>query len=186
MSISFCEGWFRARKVAVKPLTEAQARKRHNTKGALYTVLLGEPARPNAFIEIVSFDSAQVEYLDHLLRITGIYQFVMQPEGLLFMVMAAFNRFDDDGRSPAWSERFSFRVDGTTTRFERDYVNSPETESVTQRKVDVSLNWEPYPVFGKYESIARFERSQPSSLGARPVNSNDPGQVKTKKRSGRD
>lgn len=160
MSFSYAEKWSRSYKEAVRPLTEAQARKRHNTKGAFYTVLVGDPNRPSAFIEFVSFDSVQVEFLDHLLRSTGAYQFVVQPEGQLFMVMAAFNRFDDDGKRPAWSRRFSFRLDGSAMSFERDYVKDPGMETVTEKHVDVSLNWEPYPEFGNYDSIARFERGE--------------------------
>jgi len=171
MNFSYAEKWSRSYKEAIHPLTEVQARKRHETrysevvrkrsgwKKALYTVLIGDPAKPSAFIEIVSFDSVHVEFLDELLRITGYYQFVMRPDGRLFMGAAAFSRFDDNGKKPAWNSRFSFKTDGFTMCFEDD-PNDPKVAIVTEKRMDVSLNWEPYPEFGKYESIARFERGK--------------------------
>jgi hypothetical protein len=163
MSTSYCEAWFRARKVATKPMTEAEARKRHDKKGALYTVLLGDPARPHAFIEIVTLKSVQVEFLDESLRTQGFYQFIPQPDGRLFMAMAAFNEFDGENKRPTWSRRFSFEVDGRAMSFETDHVRDPGMETVVEKAVDVSLNWEPYPAFGDYASIARFDRDKPAA-----------------------
>jgi hypothetical protein len=162
MSYSYCEGWFRARKIATKLLTETQARQRHETKGALYTALVGDPVRPDAFVEIVSGDSIQVEFLDDQLRTHAAYQFVIQPDGRLFMVMAAFVKFGADGRQ-AWGRRLSFKPDGYVMSFETDYVRSPNTETVSEHRIDVSLNWEPYPVFGDYASIARYDRDKPAA-----------------------
>ncbi|SUS08117.1 putative soluble lytic transglycosylase fused to an ABC-type amino acid-binding protein [uncultured Defluviicoccus sp.] len=160
MSYSYCEGWFRARRVATKPLNETQARQRHATKGALYTAIVGDPVRPNAFVEIVGGDSIQVEFLDDQLRTHAAYQFVIQPDGRLFMVMAAFVKFGADGRQ-TWGRRLSFKPDGHVMSFETDYVHSPNSETVSEHRIDVSLNWEPYPSFGDYASIARYDRDRP-------------------------
>ncbi|MCE3002134.1 MAG: hypothetical protein LW860_05445 [Xanthomonadaceae bacterium] len=160
MSYSYCEAWFRARKVATKPLTEAQARHRHDTKGALYTVLLGDPQRPSAFIEIVSDDSIQVEFLDEHLRTRGYYQFVRQEDCRLFMVSAAFSEFSGDSKRPRLSRRFSFKPDGRVMCFETDFDDAADEEVVIEKRMDVSLNWEPYPAFGDYASIARFDRDK--------------------------
>jgi hypothetical protein len=91
-----------------------QARKRHETPGKLYTALVGDPLKPSAFIEIVSDDSVQVEFLDEQLRTRAAYQFVLQPDGRLFMVMAAFVRFLPEG-AQAWGRRLSFKPDGHET-----------------------------------------------------------------------
>jgi hypothetical protein len=123
-------------------------------------VLIGDPAKPSAFIEIVSGDSIQVEFLDEHLRTRAAYQFVVQPDGQLFMIMAAFVRFRPDGKQ-AWGRRLSFKPDGRTMSFETDYVRSPEAETVSEHVIDVSLNWEPYPAFGDYASIARHDRDKP-------------------------
>lgn len=168
MSTSYCEGWFRGRKVASKPLTEAQARLRHQTKGALYTALLGDPMRPHTFVEIVSDDSIQVEFLDEQLRSRAAYQFVIQPDGRLFMVMAVFREFLDGTTKLRWAQRLNFKPDGYVTSIETDYVNNPHEETVVEKYMDVSLNWEPYPAFGDYASIARFERDKASER--RPTN----------------
>lgn len=163
MSYSYAEKWSRSYKEAIKPLTEPEARKRHETKGALYTVLLGDPVRPRAFIEIVTLKSVQVEFLDESLRTQGFYQFIPQPDGRLFMAMAAFNEFDGENKRPIWSRRFSFEVDGRAMSFETDHVRDPGIETVVEKTVDVSLNWEPYPAFGDYASIARFDRDKPAA-----------------------
>jgi hypothetical protein len=144
-------------------LTEAEARKRHEKKGALYTVLLGDSARPSTIIEIVSLDSLQVEYYDESLRRVGYYQFVIQSNGQLFMVAAGFNQFDGDNRMPIWSRRLSFKPNGQVMSFEEDHIRDPGMETVVEKTVDVSLNWEPYPEFGDYASIARFHRDKPAA-----------------------
>lgn len=159
MSTSYCEGWFRARKVATKPLTEAQARQRHEA-GKLYTVLIGEPKRPHTIIETRDHYLG-VEFMDELLRSHSVYQFMRQPNGRLFMVMAVFREFQGDGEKLKRAQRLSFEPDGHVTSFETDYVNSPNEETVVEKYIDVSLNWEPYPAFGDYASIARFERDKP-------------------------
>lgn len=161
MNYSYAEKWSRSYREVLKPLTEAQARARHDTLGALYTVLLGDPQRPQAFIEIVSGDSIQVEFMDERLRTHAYYQFVRQPDGRLFMSSAAFSEFDGENRRPHHSCRFSFKPNGHTMSFETDFANSPDQETVIEKRMDVSLNWEPYPTFGDYESIARFERDKP-------------------------
>jgi len=166
MSYSYAEKWSRSYKEAIKPLTEAEARKRHEKKGALYTVLLGDPARPSTIVEIVSQDSIQVEFYDETLRRLGYYQFVVQSNGQLFMVAAGFNEFDDNNRMPIWSRRFSFKPDGRVMSFEVDHVKDPDKETVGEKTVDVSLNWEPYPAFGDYASIARFDRDKPAAKQA--------------------
>jgi hypothetical protein len=163
MSYSYAEKWSRSYKEAIKPLTEAEARKRHEKKGALYTVLLGDSARPSTIIEIVSLDSIQVEYYDESLRRVGYYQFVIQSNGQLFMVAAGFNQFDGDNRMPIWSRRLSFKPDGHVMSFEEDHVRDPGMETVVEKTVDVSLNWEPYPAFGDYASIARIDRDKPAA-----------------------
>lgn len=159
MSTSYCEGWFRARKVATKPLTEDQARKRHETKGALYTVLLGDPARPHTFVEIVSDDSIQVEFLDDQLRSHSAYQFVIQPDGRLFMVMAVFREFSAEVKGAVFGQSLHFKPDGHVLSIEEDFRTNVETR--VEKYMDVSLNWEPYPAFGDYASIARFDRDKP-------------------------
>lgn len=161
MNTSYCEGWFRARKVASKPLSEEQARQRHAKKGALYTALLGDPVRPHTFVEIVSGDSIQVEFLDEQLRSHSAYQFVIQPDGRLFMVMAVFRMFQGDGTRLQSAHRLNFAPDGSVTSVETDYVNNPDEETVIEKTMDVSLNWELYPAFGDYASIARFDRDKP-------------------------
>lgn len=158
MSTNYCESWFRARKIASKPLTEAQARARHNKKGALYTALLGNPTHPHTFVEIVSSDSIQVEFLDEQLRSKSAYQFVRQPDGRMFMVMAVFREFLGDGTKLRWAQRLSFKTDGHVMSFETDYVNNPHEETVVEKFMDVSMHWEPYPTFGDYASISRFDR----------------------------
>ena len=161
MIYNYAEKWSRSYKEAIKPLTEAQARKRHEKKGALYTALLGDdPARPQTFVEIVSGDSIQVEFLDQSLRTKAYYQFVLQPDGRLFMVSAVVSDFDANGTCLI-GRRFSFKPNGHVMRFETDYIASPDTETVVEKTMDMSLNWEPYPEFGDYASIARFERNAP-------------------------
>ena len=160
MTYNYAEKWSRSYKEAIKPLTEAQARKRHEKKGALYTALLGDdPIRPRAFVEIVSGDSIQVDFLDKEFRSSASYQFIQQPDGRLFMVMAVFRQFDSETMKNVFGHSLHFKPDGYVLSIEEDFRTNTQTRQ--EKTMDVSLNWEPYPEFGRYESIARFDRDRP-------------------------
>lgn len=156
MNTSYCEGWFRARKVATKPLTEEQARNRHDT-GQLYTVLLGDPERPHTIVETRDHYLG-VEFMDDQLRAHSVYQFKRQPDGRLFMVMAIFREFEGEGTKLRWAQQLGFEPDGHVRSAEIDYMKNPNVDNIYEKYMDVSLNWEPYPVFGNYASVTRYER----------------------------
>lgn len=161
MIYSYAEKWSRSYKEALKPLTEEQARQRHEA-GSLYTVLLGEKNRPHTIIETRDHYFG-VEFMDEQLRPHSVYQFKRQPDGRLFMVMAVFREFQGDSTKLQQAHRLSFEPDGHVRSFETDYVNNPNEETVVEKYIDVSLNWEPYPAFGDYASIARFDRDKPAA-----------------------
>lgn len=159
MSCSYAEKWSRSYKEALKPLTEAQARERHEA-GKLYTVLLGGPERPRAIVETRDHYFG-IEFLDDHLRAHTTYQFKRQPDGRLFMVMAVFRRFADDVKGAVFGQSLHFKTDGHVLSIEEDFRSRTETR--TEKRMDVSLNWEPYPAFGNYASIARYDRDRPAA-----------------------
>jgi len=156
MNYSYAEKWSRSYKEAIKPLTEAKARKRHES-GQLYSVLIGNATRPTSFVEIRG-DYVGVEFNDENLEQASSFTFQRQPDGRLFMSRAVFRQFDETKKS-VFGHSLHFRPDGYVLSVEEDF----RTNTVTRREktMDVSLNWEPYPKFGDYEGIARFDRDAP-------------------------
>jgi hypothetical protein len=152
MSITYCDGWFRAQKRAVEFLTEDQARTAYNAR-TLYAALVGDPIRPRCFVEC-NMDYIGVEFLDDCLRSHVCYQFVEKEPGRLFMTMAVYRQFDGDGENVRLATIYYYREDGDVTVHR---VSDGETAEAIV-KLDVTANWEPVPEFGCYESIARLDR----------------------------
>lgn len=157
MIYNYAEKWSRSHKEALRPLTEAQARGRHEN-GELYTALLGDAKHPQAIIETRDHYFG-IEFFDEQLRAHTTYQFKRQPDGRLFMVMAVFRQFAPDMKGAAFGQSLHFETDGRVLSIEEDFRT--RTEQRVEKHMDVSLNWEPYPVFGDYASIARYERDKP-------------------------
>jgi len=153
MRITYCEGWFRGKNVAVGLMDEAKARKMHE-KRKLYTVLIGDPQRPECFIES-NMGYFGVEFLDAHLREHLVYQFAEAKPGKLFLQMMVSREYDDEWDLVKSGTSYIIKPDGQVIR---RYQEFPTTEHPTEQplgRVDPSPYWEDYPQFGDYAALVR-------------------------------
>jgi hypothetical protein len=166
MQISYCIQWSRNYNRPSKMLGEAQARRAHEN-GKLYTVLLGDPLRPHCFLEFTRFRSVGVEFMDAALR--TYYDYTLQefeqlrPNELFISKSRRLEFRNDDGEFDRGTV-FYFKPDGRLKIFR--YQGNPDgvgskIVGEEERTVDVSRNWEPYPKFGDYASLATRDRGSP-------------------------
>lgn len=78
LPLTYCEGWNDVLHQPFNPMSEAEARRRHET-GELYPALLGDPAVPDAMVEGTPGDRARGCRLLGRLRATVGYHF--KPDG---------------------------------------------------------------------------------------------------------
>lgn len=97
-----------------------------------------------------------VKFFDDKFREYMIYEFRPR-DGKLFLENVMFFEFDGDSTKVARREDIGFDPKGMTSTSVRDFAAGEQLKSVP-RKIDVSGNWEPYPEFGKYDSLLRLER----------------------------
>lgn len=156
MRITYCDSWFGAKKCYTTIWAEEHARQAHS-KGDLYTVLIGDPQKPDCFVEVnLKVKFIGVTFLDGCLREYLDYSFVEKQPGMLFLDRAIFREYDGDSDLVVKSQIFRYKPNGLTSLEEADLLIN---EAITTEKlVDVSKNWELVPGFGDYASISRLER----------------------------
>ena len=158
MTMHYCERW-RRRVNPTAPWHEATAREAHD-KGQVYTVLFGDLEYPDCVITL-THARCILEFFDSghpLLE----YQLQRQISGQLFLGHATVRE---------WSIRSEFAASTRNYKFDQDgailcvaYAGqvskelAPAALWMGRATVDVSANWESFPEFGQYESIARRER----------------------------
>lgn len=154
MEVYYCESWFRGKKVAVNIWNATKAHTAYINQ-QLYTVLLGSLKTPRCFIESTG-DAIGIGFLDNLLREHMSYEFQEKKHGTTFLSMATERKFKEDTDEVIWGITYYYDEDGHVSIEEEDFVTNTLTSAETY--LDVSSNWEPYPEFGEYESIARKDR----------------------------
>lgn len=163
MQISYCTQWSRHYNHPIKVLTEEQARAAHEN-GQLYTVLVGNPDRPQCFLECTAFRSVGVEFLDDALRTYLDYSFQEMRRGELFISMSRRLHFPNETDLADRATVFYFETDGQLAivwyQANPNGIGSKIVDK-QQRIVDVSRNWEPYPEFGHYQGLATLDRGTP-------------------------
>jgi hypothetical protein len=154
-AVSYARGWFRARKRLTDPLTHAQARALHDA-GALYCALIGDPQRPNCFLEL-GRGFAGVGFLDERLREVLSYQFQVRAPGRLFLSMATWREFDGTSDAVRQGTTHVFQEDGRVAIRRETFLPAHAAETAEGR-VDVGGHWEDAPRFGDYDRLVRVER----------------------------
>ena len=154
--LTYCKGWFRARKVALEPYTAEQARSRHES-GDLYCVLVGAPQAPTAFLEVVK-GSVGVSWLDGHLREALCYNFQALEPGRLFLTMAVAREFVGQSEQVAQGTVYTFTPAGTVA-IRREIFSPSHKVETAESTQDVSANWEAPPRFGEYSGLLRVERA---------------------------
>jgi hypothetical protein len=134
------------------------------TQKDLQALLVGNPLKPDCFLEITAFRSVCVEFLDATLRTYLTYSFQEKRHNELFISMSRRPQFPNDFDPPDRAVVLFFETDGqlAIVRYEAnlDGIGSKIVGRET-RVVDVTHNWERYPRFGEYAGIATRDRRPP-------------------------
>jgi hypothetical protein len=152
--MTFCSGWFRAKK---HPITvwKAQMAADAHERGEPYTVVLGDP--PSCFIEVVGKNRyVGVGFLDTHLREFLSYRFQEKEPGRLFLTMATHRNFDAENDHVREGTTYYFEPNGKVIIERVDFKTRVKERSETSSNVE--HNWEPMPGFGDYEGVSRIER----------------------------
>lgn len=150
----YCDGWFVVKKKPVAPLTPEEAHALHEA-GEEYTVLVGDPIRPRAYIEVVlSRNFVCCNFLDEYLRQKIYCIFTAKAAERLFLSQSMTRKFKDDTDEVifAWSLKLS--QDGQVVAVESDLLAGTRSVGTGQFKVD-SFYVE-RPVFGHYDDVLQF------------------------------
>jgi hypothetical protein len=141
-------------------LLEEGARNAHEN-GLIYFVTIFENEKPYCFLEI-NKGFYRVCFLDAFFRKYMSYDFTdnfraINPDKL-FLSSITFWEFEGSTDKTLKNTDHIFKPDGTFLVIERHLVTNEQIESDAKNKIDVSMNWEEYPEFGKYDSLVRKER----------------------------
>jgi hypothetical protein len=153
--ITYCQGWFRAKKYAPVLLDPAEARRRHDA-GELYTALVGEATSPQCFLEIRR-GFVGVDFLDALLRCRTSYSFQAPAAGRLFLSMATHRDFVAATDQVAEGTTYMFQPSGEV-QLRRERLHPTHELATSSTRADVSGHWEDFPAFGDYAALMRLER----------------------------
>jgi hypothetical protein len=154
--VQYADRWLTRRGRPGAPLDADEARRRHE-EGKLYTVVLGDPERPTAYLDVRNETGfVGVHFLDDAGRPYLTYHFARDPgsDDDLFLEQATYREYEGD--EVVRGDAYHFEPDGKVVKEHKDYVQREAERGETRD--DVSSNWEPVPEFGSYESIARVER----------------------------
>jgi hypothetical protein len=163
--VTYCERWSPKLRRPSGRLTAAQARARETAGGPWYTVVLGEPSRPDCYLEVAWANAhLGVWFLDEAARPWLHYSFSRVSERRLFLdavvrweyPAGAGSRLGEAERI----ETISYRQDGTVHRELADLA-AGEVTLTDHTGVPLDRNWEPVPGFGDYRSVARLDRDPP-------------------------
>ncbi|WP_156035830.1 lytic transglycosylase [Caulobacter sp. UNC358MFTsu5.1] len=154
-NVTFCKSWFRAKKQAIEAWDVDRARQAH-AAGTLYTVLIGSPQRPTHFIE-VNLRSCGVGFLDENLREYMSYSFQEAGDGRVFLSMATHREFEGTSDQVISGTNYLFDPIGTTN-IQKKILHPHCSIENASAQIDVSGNYEQFPIFGAYDALLKRER----------------------------
>lgn len=181
--MEYCKSWFWADRMTNNPMSEAEARERHE-KREEYTVLIGGFDAPIAAIDVVN-DFIPVNFFDRLLRRRLSYHFEEKTPGQLRLTMATRRKYCEatdamvarmregrERRDQPWCqfladvgkviEGTSLYIDPAgTSRRVYEHFAEPYELTDTRLQAPLILVREPYPEFGHYEHLLREDRGLP-------------------------
>ncbi len=139
-----------------EPYPDAEVRKRVKM-GKPLAAVIGDPQKPRCFIDIAPNSGFHgVSFVDDQMRVFLVYFFCLQDDGSLFMEQLIERKFHEGTKDVKFATQMFFKKDGNIHIIQTDLVT--KTEDSWDTVNDVSVNYEPFPVFGEYDSITRLER----------------------------
>lgn len=165
LTVRYCRAWGGESRAMTQPLTERTARRRYEEKGKWFTAVLGDVSHPACTLEINPREAypITVNFFDDHGSVRLSYGFYLMEPGKLFLKQVDRWEYPDDGAFHRMNEATLVesilweKLGGVVRR----RVNDGKTvHAEDYRDVPSDANWEPYPVFGDFASIAREDRDQ--------------------------
>jgi hypothetical protein len=154
--IRYCKKWFIMKKIAIDPLSEAQALEMH-VSGGSNTALVEGGDYPACFIEcLLDKKMIGVGFLDVRGREYLTYQFRILSGTQLFLSMATYREFDRESDRVLSGDSYIFKEKGEL--YIRHSHMSPHALEEAQSTFDPAGNYEAFPAFGDYSSLTKVER----------------------------
>ena len=154
LPVSYCEGWNDVLNQPFQPMSEAEARRRHET-GEPYSALFGDPAAPEAMVEVrLSTGHMAVDFFDHHLRVPLTYTY-REHDGRLFFDSYSGRWWNRKGALGA-TVGYHFKPDGHA--YVRNVDRVRNVEDTYEQWVTVDDNWEDIPAFSDYSGVLRIDR----------------------------
>jgi hypothetical protein len=164
--VNYCFKWNYADNAPGEPLTEAEARVKHEA-GEEYSAVM--PPRsgaqsPTLVTPVWKTGVVVVTFLDNPGRKATEYTFMKKTEESLFLARAHMWTYPNDEPGLRLADAIShetvhYREDGYVKRVIKNKVDRAQ-ETIEYTDVPIADNWEPIPAFGDYRSLARFERDE--------------------------
>jgi hypothetical protein len=157
----FCERWHYGEHRPGGEISESTARRR-DARGQPYMVVLGNPERPDALIEVNwSLDYLGTWFLDDKLRRNLRYAFARVDPNTLFLEQIILWEYPEDAvrdlDTATKITTLTYKTNGIAYEAIDDAV--AETEEVISRSdVPLDINWEQVPEFGDWSRVARWNR----------------------------
>lgn len=186
-AVDYCIDWFWKRRTAHEPVSEAEARRRHE-KREEYTVVVGGFEHPSAVI-LLARGMVAVYHPDVLIREELEYGFSERNPGRLFLAMAIRRvycpatgemvaRLEEGRKQPRypWGQflaEIDTVIEGTSLTFESDgsvlkqyeHFSDPYKYRDTRFSWNTDSLWLPYPEFGQYDHLLEASPELPWGPG---------------------
>lgn len=161
-TVTYCERWNPLLRKPIGLLSTEQARARHDA-GELYSVLIGDLAKPEALIEVrLERDYVGAWFFAESSRLRVLkYTFKRTAPDTLFLSKVGTWAYpedaDQDLRGAHTIDSIHYHVDGIVRHESKDTITGQTTTS-EYTGVDTDINEEPVPTFGVWDSLARRDR----------------------------
>ena len=159
MKIIHCKGWSLRRKYPNQPYSETEAEKLYQGRKP-FGVVIERKDKPFCFIDFNN-QFIYVGFLDKYQRNYLGYEFSEIQNNRIFLKEVDFWEYEGETDNKLTSNRYRFTPEG---EFGIENTNNQTREKVrryAENKIDVSILWENYPEFGKYDNIIKIEREIP-------------------------
>lgn len=165
-AITYCERWNDLLHAPINVISVNEARRRHDA-GGVYSVTLGDPTHPDAFIEANwALNYLGVWFFDEKCRRVLRYGFRRVSDEQMFMTELRVWEYPPEAGGSLNEaniiETVRYGQDGIVRHREKDKL-AGEVRTKDIRNVPVDINWEKVPEFGHWESVARYDREPPST-----------------------
>jgi hypothetical protein len=157
----FCERWLGGQHRPGGVISESAARRR-DSRGRPYMIVLGNPERPDALIEVNwSLDYLATWFLDDKLRRYLKYSFTRVDAKTLFLEQIILWEYPEDAvrdlNTASKITTLTYRQDGIAYEAIDDSI-AETGEVISRSDVPLDINWEQIPKFGDWSSVARWDR----------------------------